>query len=76
MVAVTANERLLVTVAEAAKMLSLSRRTLWRLTKDGKLKAIRYGRAVRYSIDELRRHMDEQAKSSGGSRAMTANTED
>jgi excisionase family DNA binding protein len=50
MVVAMNNERLLVTVAEAAKMLTLSRRTLWRLTKDGKLPAVRYGRAVRYWI--------------------------
>jgi excisionase family DNA binding protein len=66
MVVAAANERLLVTVAEAAKMLSLSRRTLWRLTKAGKLPAVRYGRAVRYSVDELRRHIQEHAKASGG----------
>jgi excisionase family DNA binding protein len=51
-------------VKEAAEMLSLSRRTLWLLTKEGKLKAVRYGRAVRYSIDDLRQHVEKQRQAS------------
>ncbi len=40
---------LLVDSREAARLLACCERTLWGLTRDGKLPAIRMGRAVRYS---------------------------
>jgi excisionase family DNA binding protein len=64
MVAISPADKLLLTVEEAAAMLSLSRRTLWRLTKAGKLPAIRYGRAVRYAVDDLRKHLEQKRASS------------
>jgi excisionase family DNA binding protein len=54
MVAVNPSDKLLLTVEQAAAVLSLSRRTLWRLTKEGQLPAGRYGRAVRYWIEDLK----------------------
>lgn len=48
-----APEPLLVGVTEAARLLSVSPRTIWALTKEGKLHSIRIGRAVRYSYPEL-----------------------
>ena len=39
---------------EAAKALSISERTLWSLAKRRELRAVRIGRAVGYSVDELR----------------------
>ena len=38
----------------AAKMLSVCERTLYSLTKAGEIAAVRRGRLVRYSVDELR----------------------
>ena len=47
--------RLLLTVRDAAKMLSVSERTLQSLTQPhGSIPAVRIGRSVRYSPDDLR----------------------
>lgn len=45
----TADRPLLWDAAEAAKRLSISPRTLWGLTKEGTIPAVRIGRLVRYS---------------------------
>jgi excisionase family DNA binding protein len=45
---------LLVDVREAARMLSISTRTLWSLTDSGEIPAVRIGRSVRYSVATLR----------------------
>jgi excisionase family DNA binding protein len=39
---------------EAAKALGISERTLWTLTKAGRIACVRVGRAVLYSIETLR----------------------
>lgn len=44
---------LLISGREAAKLLSVCERTLYSLTKAGEIPAVRIGRAVRYSMDEL-----------------------
>lgn len=44
---------LLVTTEEAARLLSISPRTLWSLTRDGIVPCVRLGRSVRYSLDTL-----------------------
>lgn len=46
-------EKLLVDTREAARLLSISERTLWTLTNQGAIKCIRVGRAVRYSLSSL-----------------------
>lgn len=49
------DDRLLVTRADAARMLSLSEGTVKALTEpEGPLPVIRIGRAVRYHVDDLR----------------------
>jgi len=40
-------EKLLVTAREAAKLLSISEKTLWTLTNRGGIQAVRIGRVVR-----------------------------
>jgi excisionase family DNA binding protein len=50
-----ADEKLLLSPREAAKVLSVSERTLWSLMREGKIHVKRIGRLTRYSIDELRR---------------------
>jgi hypothetical protein len=44
---------LLVDAPTAARMLSISPRTLWQLTRDGAVRAVRLGRAVRYDVRDL-----------------------
>ena len=44
---------LLVTPAEAARMLSMSERWLWGATQRGEIPAVRLGRAVRYRVADL-----------------------
>lgn len=47
-------EPLLLTVRQAAKVLSISERTLWGLTKSGDIPAVRFGgRNVRYDPRDL-----------------------
>ena len=43
----------LLTEREAAHLLSISRSTLWRLRREGSLRAISIGRAVRYRERDL-----------------------
>lgn len=57
---------LLVASREAAQMLGVSQRTLWHWTHSGKIPAIRAGRIVRYSVDDLRAYIDSHRVTSGG----------
>ena len=41
----------LYTAQEAAEILRVSKRTVWRYGREGKLKAIRFGRTVRYDLE-------------------------
>jgi excisionase family DNA binding protein len=45
---------LLLKPAEAAKLLQIGDRTLWRLTDEGEIPCIRIGRSVRYDPADLR----------------------
>ena len=45
---------LLVDSREAARLLAISPRSLWSLTKAGDIPAVRLGRSVRYSTESLR----------------------
>lgn len=48
-------QTLLVGIREAARLLSVSERTLWKLTAPrGPIPVVRLGKAVRYSVDDLR----------------------
>lgn len=47
-------DQLLLSPREAAKALSVCEKTLYNLTKRGELPVVRLGRAVRYSLDDLR----------------------
>ncbi|MFN0119917.1 MAG: helix-turn-helix domain-containing protein [Blastocatellia bacterium] len=53
----------LYTESELCQLLDLSRTTVWRLRKNGALRAVRFGRTVRYSqeqIDELVKRMSAE----------------
>jgi len=52
--------RLLLTPPEAATALRLSARTLWALTKDGKIPHLRVGRQIRYSVMALEEWITKQ----------------
>mgnify|MGYP002526147684 CR=1 FL=1 len=41
----------LYTAEEAAEILSLSKWTVWKYGREGKLKAVRFGRTVRYELE-------------------------
>lgn len=58
------NKRLLVSAADAAKLLSISPRTLWSLTRQGEIPSCRLGGRVLYSEDSLREWIN--ARINGG----------
>jgi excisionase family DNA binding protein len=45
---------------KAAKALSISERTLWTLTKAGRVPHVRVGRAVLYPVDALRAFLNSE----------------
>ena len=53
-----ANARLLLTTEEAADMLNLGRTTVYRLLRDGALRAVHIGRSTRVPHDELVRYVE------------------
>jgi excisionase family DNA binding protein len=62
----TTIEPLLLTARQAAKVLNVCEKTLWTLTKNGDIPAVRIGRAVRYDPADLRAWI-ERAKSAKAS---------
>lgn len=42
----------LYTAEEAAEVLRVSKRTVWKYGREGKLKTVRFGRTVRYQLPE------------------------
>jgi excisionase family DNA binding protein len=50
--------KLLWTSREAAGALSVSERTLWKLTNEGDIPCVRIGRAVRYDPADIRAWID------------------
>jgi excisionase family DNA binding protein len=54
--------RLLLSPRETAKMLSVCEKTLWTLTKAGEIPAVRIGRAVRYSMDDLHQWIESRSE--------------
>lgn len=52
--------RLTLTYREAGEALGVCERIVWQLVKDGELKAIRFGRAVRIPVAELERLIAER----------------
>lgn len=52
--------KLLLTLPEAARVLSLGQRKTWQMAKDGTLPTVRCGRALRFSYEGLRAWVAEQ----------------
>lgn len=57
---------LLLTPRDAAKVMSLSERTLWTLTQRGELPAVWIGRAKRYAVTDLAAWIDSQKAAGNG----------
>ena len=51
-------QQMLLTIKEAAKLLSISERTLWTLTQTREVATVRIGRAVRYALEDLQKYVD------------------
>ncbi len=49
----------LLTVSQAARYLAVCERTLWNLTKENRIPAVKFGRAVRYDISDLDHFIDK-----------------
>lgn len=45
---------------QAAKMLGISVRTLWEYRKNGEIPVVRFGRLVRFSVDDLRKFIESK----------------
>lgn len=51
---------LLVSEQRAAELLGISSRTLWGLRANGQIPCVRVGRCVRYSVESLKRWIEER----------------
>jgi excisionase family DNA binding protein len=56
-------EPLLLTARQTARMLSISERTLYSITKEGRLRAVHIGRSVRYDPADIRAWIEAAKKS-------------
>ncbi|MCR9232970.1 MAG: helix-turn-helix domain-containing protein [bacterium] len=56
----TQESPVLITEKEAARLLGCCERSVWQLRKDGKLRCVKIGTAVRYARTELDRFIQEQ----------------
>jgi excisionase family DNA binding protein len=55
---------LLLSPREAAKALCICEKSLWTLTKRGEIPAVRIGRSVRYSLDDLKKWIQGRSQKS------------
>jgi excisionase family DNA binding protein len=55
----------LLTARETAKLLSISERTLFTLTKSGDMKAVRFGQAVRYDPEAIKQWIEQHSRTAG-----------
>ncbi len=60
------DERLLLRVSEACKMLSVSRATMYELVKDGTVPSIQLGKEIRIPVEALRKWVEDQSKGATG----------
>ena len=54
----TVAEPLLLTARETARTLAVCEKTLWALTRSGRLPVVRIGRGVRYDVADVRRFIE------------------
>jgi excisionase family DNA binding protein len=55
-------QELLLREDEAIALTKLSKTTLWRERREGRLRAIKIGRALRFPVSEVQRWIDQQLK--------------
>lgn len=55
-----AQPKLLITIREAAAMLSVCEKTIWNATQRGDLRAVRIGKSVRYAMPDLLSFIEAQ----------------
>jgi len=60
----------LMTSPEVARILSISERSLWQLTRDGVLPCVRIGRSVRYTARSLEEWIRSREASGGQQRQL------
>lgn len=60
-VSIPGPECLTVSAKEAARMIGISERTLFTLTKEGKIDSLRIGRKVLYSAEKIRAFVNGEA---------------
>ncbi len=53
------NQKLAYTVAEAAKLMSISRSLLYELIHSGRIQSVKFGRSRRITEDQMRRFLDD-----------------
>ena len=58
----TENEKMLLKPDEVAKTLSICPRTLWTLTRQGKIPCVRINRSVRYDPRDIAEFINNQKK--------------
>lgn len=63
------SDKLLIDAREAARLLSISPRSLWSLTKGGAIAHVRAGRRVLYSPADLAAWIDRQRSGSDAARS-------
>ncbi len=61
------NDKVLVSVPEAARRLSVSERLIWRAISEGILEVVRLGRATRVRVEEVER-VSREGLATGSSR--------
>jgi hypothetical protein len=54
--------KVLVSSREAAKILAISERSLWTLTKNGQIPFVQIGAAKRYALSDLYRFIETQTR--------------
>lgn len=67
------DQKLLLSVREAAKALSICQKTLWTLTQTGGIGCVRIGRRVLYDPRDLERWIDAQKTPAAEDRKISQN---
>lgn len=57
----------LITEKEAAKLLGVCERTVWKLRNENKIRCVKIGAAVRYTPEEIKRFINSQMNQDDGS---------
>jgi excisionase family DNA binding protein len=57
-----ANDRLIITIAEAAQLLGLSESTVYRLARENKIPVVRIGASVRVNRRQLEQWIDSHTE--------------